>query len=97
MNSKYILVNNVAVEEPDLNKWAEWYKGANRRVADETINGCRVSTVFLSLDHSYNNGPPMLFETMVFGGELDLECERCTTWEQAEEMHRAMCERVRAL
>ena len=78
-------------------------------VAKSTIGNYLVSTVFLGLDHQWHaHGPPLLFETMVFGkaakfsseigvspDPLDERQERCTTWEQAEEMHEKMCEEVR--
>lgn len=51
-----------------------------------------VSTVFLGLDHKFGDGPPMLFETMIFGGEHDQYQERCSTWEEAEAMHKQACE-----
>ncbi len=58
-----------------------------RRLArTETPNGC-VSTVFLSLDHSHGDSTPVLFETMVFGGALDEECTRYTTYYAAMEGH----------
>jgi hypothetical protein len=76
--------------------WAEGFEKDNRHVADETIGGVRVSTVFLGLDHSFDGGRPLLFETMVFGGALDQEQRRCTTWDEAEKMHAAMVERVKA-
>lgn len=37
------------------------------RVAATQVNGVRISTVFLGLDHSFGGGPPVLFETMIFG------------------------------
>ena len=37
----------------------------------------------------------MLFETMVFGGPMDQEQDRCTTWDEAEAMHAAMVARVK--
>lgn len=95
MGERYILDGKRAVECGDLMTWAKWFETANRRVADETIDGVRVSTVFLSLDHSFGDGPPMLFETMVFGGPLDQEQDRCTTWDEAETMHKAMVARVK--
>lgn len=96
MTDRYILDGKRAVECPDPITWARWYESANRRVALETIDGVRISTVFLALDHSFGEGPPMLFETMVFGGPLDEEQDRCATWEEAEAMHKAMVARVRA-
>jgi hypothetical protein len=38
-----------------------------RRVAQDRVGGVFVSTVFLPIDHSFGGGPPILFETMVFG------------------------------
>lgn len=47
-----------------------------------------VSTVFLGLDHSYGKGPPILWETMVFGGSMrDEYMERYTSEQEALEGH----------
>src|SRR2546430_1150552 len=77
-----------------LQEWSDLYETpegrAKRRVAQDTVNGYDISTVFLGLDHGYGMyKEPMLFETMIFGdrGEEDYQ-ERCTTWQQAEEMHK---------
>lgn len=65
-----------------------------RRVGHtETWNG-EVSTVFLGLDHSWSGPPPLLFETMVFGGTLDQEQVRYSTWDEAEAGHAAMVAKV---
>ncbi len=104
MNDKYILDGKLPVIEPDLMKWAKWFETADRIVRKDTatvkldgdpVGEVRVSTVFLGLDHSFGSGPPLLFETMVFGGALDQEQDRCSTWEAAEKMHELMCERVK--
>jgi len=97
--SNYILDGQTAVEEPDILKWGRWFEDSSRRVDESFIfkgeEKARISTVFLGVDHSFGDGKPILFETMVFGGELDEEMERCSTWEEAEIMHQAMCEKVR--
>ena len=56
---------------------------------DETMVGhLRVSTVFLGLDHQWHpDGPPLLFETMIFDGSEDEYQERCSTWDEAVQMH----------
>jgi hypothetical protein len=91
----YILDGHKTVRVGSM-AWAEWFeKSGDRRVAKEKIGEAEISTVFLGIDHSFGQGPPMLFETMVFGGALDQEQDRCTTWEEAEAMHAMMCERVR--
>jgi hypothetical protein len=86
----YILVGQTPVPEPDPLKWAEWFETAERQVARDEIGAGLVSTVFLGLDHDHmRNGPPILFETMVFadGGEIEY-MERCSTWLEAEAMHK---------
>ena len=59
----------------------------NRIVKQEEVKDVSISTVFLGLDHRFGKGEPLLFETMIFGGKEDGYQNRCTTWEQAEEMH----------
>lgn len=54
----------VAVD--DLIAWAQFFENNEaRRVAETRLNGLRVSTVFLGLDHSWS-GKPLFFETMIF-------------------------------
>lgn len=77
-----------------------WYKLVNREpvpcditesevgkhiVARTAVGDHEVSTVFLSLDHQFLDGPPLLFETMIFpAGDY---CERYSTWDEAEAGH----------
>ena len=64
---RYILIGHSPVPEPDLLAWAKWFETAERRVKLTHVLGLvRVSTVFLALDHSFYDGPPILFETMTF-------------------------------
>lgn len=87
---KYILdEDGNPVVEPDLMKWAQWFEASwpeARRVAwTQIVPGVHVSTVFLGSDHNwFDGGPPVLFETMVFGG----------VWDQAQWRH---CTRVQAV
>jgi len=91
MTDRYILHDKEPVHCPDLTVWVKWFATADRKVARAGTDSLYVSTVFLSHDHSFGEGPPLLFETMVFrDGEGD-ECERCSTWEQAEAQHEKMC------
>src|SRR5688500_10925875 len=109
MSDKYILGPDGKTPVPcdDLLKWAEQvenrhrtirnrgkdpYKVAHTEITDEVC----VSTVFLGLDHSFRSvGRPILFETMVFGGDKGGEMELCSTWEEAEKQHRQMVEQVK--
>jgi len=96
MSGKYILDSNGnPVAEENSLAWGKWMQEGERIVAGTTIGNSDVSTVFLGLDRRYGEGPPLLYETLVFGGELDGEMDRYTTREEAERGHREMCERVR--
>jgi hypothetical protein len=91
----YILRDHTPVAEPDVIKWGMWFEKSPRTVAFDTFEHVEVSTVFLGLDHhGIKPGPPIVFETMVFGGELDRECEQYATWDEAEAGHKAMLDRV---
>lgn len=96
MSGQYILD---ASGEPeycdDLMTWGRWMETGDRIIAkDKPLDGVSVSTVFLGLDHSFGEGPPILFETMVFGGEHDGEMERYTSKEAAIEGHKRMLQKV---
>jgi len=62
-----------------------------RRVALDTRDDITVSTVLLGLDHFWGEGPPLIFETMIFGGDHDNDQWRYSTREEAEEGHRVAC------
>ena len=99
----YYILNDQHIPIPvdDMLVWARWFEGHRdeRVVRQETVGNFWVSTVFLAIDHSFaEGGPPILFETMVFGPDGQCQrysredsresfAERCTTWELALEMH----------
>ena len=94
-HSYYILKGQTPTLARDVLHWAEWFETANRIVKQTVFaNGTRVSTVFLGIDHSFSNGPPLLFETMVFGGPYHGEEDRYTTWDEAEAGHAAIVARL---
>jgi hypothetical protein len=67
------------------------------QVAQDHLSTSRVSTVFLGVDMSVlPDSRPLLFETVVFGGALDGEMARYSTWDEAESGHKTIVERVRA-
>lgn len=87
----YTLIGTLPVPCSDMRAWGRWMAQSadrDRRVGRDMIGPMMVSTVFLGLDHSHTDeGPPILFETMVFGDGDDSYQTRCTTWDGAEAMH----------
>ena len=61
----------------NLTDWATWMEeggGINRIVAKTEVGPYRVSTVFLGINHRFiGKGPPILWETMIFGPDGDGE------------------------
>lgn len=67
-----------------------------RRVGDDRVDEYRVSTVLLGLDHQHANGPPLIFETMVFNSAGDDSfCDRYSTLDEAETGHALTVELLR--
>jgi hypothetical protein len=73
------------VPEPDIVKWGEFFKSVDRVLKkDDLPNGTSVSTVFLGVDHNCSGrGPPVLWETVIFGGPDDEYQKRYSSLEAA--------------
>lgn len=84
-NDKYILdKDGNVVPERDLLSWAKWFEdSSNRIVKADKVGDVRVSTIFLGIDHNFGDGAPVLWETMIFGGEHDGYQDRYTSREDA--------------
>jgi hypothetical protein len=108
VRGQYILRGHEPVLEEDLLTWGRWFEENDRHVRLTRVGPYTVSTVFLGLDHSFaRHGPPILFETMCWidlpqdhgvfksGRTMLDECERCSTWDEAEAQHDAMIAKLR--
>lgn len=96
MGDRYILKDKKPVECGDLMTWAKWMESTDRHVAKDEIGDVRISTVFLGLDHSFGQGSPLLFETMIFGGVHNDHQTRASTWDEAEKQHAEAMAMVRS-
>jgi hypothetical protein len=93
---KYILDqdgNPVPVE--DVLQWAQWFTYNDRHLDIDTIEGIGISTVFLGLDHGFDSNQPVLWETMIFGGEHDGYQKRYFTKVGAQAGHTKAVEMVK--
>ena len=96
MRERYWILdeNNDPVPVEDVVQWAEKFMSQDRQVAKTQLQGAAVSTVFLGLDLNPGDGPPWLYETLVFeDADADFEIAslgpwRASTKEQALEAHR---------
>jgi hypothetical protein len=86
--TKWFVLNGHEVEPVgSLEEWARRFEAQDRHVAQDDMGDIRVSTVFLGFNHGWGDGPPLLFETMIFGGPNDGYQERYSTWNEAERGH----------
>jgi hypothetical protein len=94
----YILEGHDLKEVDDILEWGRWLEDHKDdcRVAFDTIYDVGVSTVFLGSDRRLSDdGPPLLFETTVFGSPLDKYTVRYSTWEEAEAGHKQVIDLVK--
>lgn len=82
---------------PDLLTWGRMMEDIKyRRVANTKVKrGVTVSTVWIGLNHRIGEGPPLIFETMVFGGPYDSYQERHMSEDQAKARHEEIVRRLR--
>ncbi len=94
MRPTYYKRDGMPYDESDVIQWAKDFEKEDRRVAKDILpDGKVVSTVFLGLDHNFGEGPPLIFETMIFLSEKDsdeVDCDRYSTEEQALKGHKTM-------
>lgn len=81
--------NNKPVASASVIEAATWLdkNPEKKAVKQEHIGDIFISTVFLGLDHAWESDIPVLWETMIFGGEHDQYQERYTSVEEALEGH----------
>jgi hypothetical protein len=99
MSDKYILADDSHTPIPvdDVIQWADAFKKQDRHVAEDFIDDVKVSTVFLGLNHNFGgDGPPILWETMVFGGENSGWMGRYTSYDSALIGHKIVVELIKS-
>lgn len=92
----YILEGKIPKPVNTISEYLGWMElNPDRHVkSDHLPDGVHVSTVFLCLDHNYGAGSPLLFETMIFGGEYDQYMQRYSTWKEAELGHQNAIDKI---
>lgn len=94
MSLYYILVDG-KVTPTGVRVWSDNFFNSNRTIVmDKFGDDVDISTVFLGIDHSHDGSIPLLFETMVFGGEFDGYMDRYHTIEEAIDGHQKILDMV---
>jgi hypothetical protein len=98
MSQWYYLDENKNALPCDIETWAkqleDMRKNKTNRIAYEIIDGKRISTIWIGMNHNfmgndYSEARPFIFETMVFDNKGDdCYCYRYSTWQEAEEGHK---------
>jgi hypothetical protein len=80
-----------SISDDDIQAWAQDFNDhPENKIVEHTVvgKGVGVSTVFLGINHAFDDyADPILFETMVFGGDHNDHMERYTTWDEAVKGH----------
>jgi hypothetical protein len=72
----------------DVAQWAEFMGGPGRIVAQTHIGNVFISTVCLGINHRFcQQGPPLIFETMIFEDGNGGDCWRYASWDDAVTGH----------
>ena len=96
MKHLYVLRGHEPMAVTGPFQWAKEFYQRDPHVAKTVIGDITISTVFLGIDHRFGaEGPPLLFETFVFGGWDHGSCLRSSTWDEAEAYHEFLCARTR--
>lgn len=104
----WIMDEEHVLHSTTLDGWAAWFakRGPDaRRVAQTETQFFMISTVFLGIDHQFGEGPPLVFETMVFARDPHHDAElgfsvhedfdqiRYATWDDAVTGHQTAVRR----
>jgi hypothetical protein len=86
----YWILEGKKVKPASLEEWAQFLSQTEKRRLghDRLTSKVLVSTVFLGLNHRFiDGGPPLVFETMIFGGPLDGEQYQYSEFDEAMQGH----------
>lgn len=80
----------------DIETFARWDMTTERTVARDFVGSVELSTVFTGINYAFHGGPPVLWETMIFGGEFDGYGRRYTSADDARRGHAEAIAKVMA-
>ncbi len=78
-----------------LAEWGAFISGHRQHhiVAEKIVHDRFIRTFFHGVDFNFFNCIPELFKTVTYAKDgSTIECNLCSTWEEAEDLHRATVE-----
>ncbi len=90
----YIEIDGGVLLVDDLKEWMDIFYASDRDVMKTRLDDVYISTVFLGINYQWGRGPPILYETMVFGGQNDEYTERYHTRQEAINGHERVVKMV---
>jgi len=92
----YLLKDKNIIGTNNIYEWGKMFEDFKSRIiAQDNFREILISTVFLGINHGFDEEKPLLFETMIFGGKNDGYTDRYNTYSEAEEGHKKAVELVR--
>lgn len=84
----YRLNKDGSVSPCSVEEWAQDFEAerGGKRIRLDDVGRVRVSTIFFGVDTAVD-GPPLVFETMIFGGAHDRWTTKTSTQAEAEQAH----------
>lgn len=87
LDENYNVIHCNSIEE-----WAIYFESKKRHLFKSTYKNVYVSTVFLGIDHAFDeSSSPLVFESMVFNKDVDLDQDRYSTYKEAAQGHIDLC------
>lgn len=80
--------NDNVVEVDDPNEWARWHRSNHISVGNSCIGDSLITTNFVGRAEWTKSGPPLLFHTIITGGDHHGYKKSCATMAEAIEQHR---------
>lgn len=97
MKNMYFILRDGVPVECTLMEWASSLENwKNRVVGRDAAGDGDVRTDFLGLNYAFDDGPPLVFETMVFGGKHDGYTEHYSTLKEAKAGHERIVKMVKS-
>lgn len=74
LEKRYSTYYNMDGEQISIDEWCENFQPIEKRIVGrDVVKGYLVSTVLLGIDHGWNSPVPIIFETMIFKNDCNME------------------------